>query len=169
MLMTGIQHPGSDDEPSMIELIIDDEDWSHALSAPEALARRCYEAAVTLEPDLEGEIALMLTSDSEMQALNKRFRSKDTPTNVLSFPSGDKNDFLGDIALARETCAQEAALREISIADHAAHLIVHGMLHLIGYDHQIESDAGPMERRETEILALLGVKDPYADELETIQ
>jgi len=153
----------------MIELRIDDEDWSHTLPAPEALARRCYEAAVKLEPDLEGEIALMLTGDSEMQALNKRFRSKDMSTNVLSFPSGEENDFLGDIALARETCVREAALKEISISDHAAHLIVHGMLHLIGYDHQIEGDAEAMERREAEILARLGIKDPYADELETIR
>jgi len=153
----------------MIELRIDDEDWSHTLPAPEALARRCYEAAVKLEPDLEDEIALMLTGDSEMQALNKRFRSKDMSTNVLSFPSGEENDFLGDIALARETCVREAALKEISISDHVAHLIVHGMLHLIGYDHQIEGDAEAMERREAEILARLGIKDPYADELETIR
>ena len=152
----------------MIELRIEDENWRRILPTPEALARCCYEGAVALEPDLKGEIALLLTSDSEMQLLNKRFRSKDMPTNVLSFPSGEGNDFLGDIALARETCEREASLREISISDHAAHLIVHGMLHLIGYDHQSDGEAAAMERREAEILALLGVKDPYAGELENI-
>jgi probable rRNA maturation factor len=150
----------------MIDLVIDDEEWTRVLPAPEELARRCHAAAAQLEPGLDGEIALLLTDDRAMQALNKRFRSKDAPTNVLSFPSGGDKEFIGDIALARETCEQEAVQRNIAIADHAAHLIVHGMLHLIGYDHQADAQANAMEHREAEILACVGISDPYTEELE---
>ena len=147
----------------MIDLIIEDEAWETAAPGLEAIARACQAAALRLEPRLDGEIALLVTSDEAMCALNNRFRGKDAPTNVLSFPSDGPEGFLGDIALARETCAREAADKGIALGDHAAHLIVHGMLHLIGYDHQEPGEADEMERRESEILASMGIADPYAD------
>lgn len=155
--------PVSHDAAAMIDLIIEDEAWETASPGLDALARACQTAAVRLEPRLDGEIALLATSDEAMRALNSRFRGKDAPTNVLSFPSDGPAGFLGDIALARETCTREAADKGIALSDHAAHLIVHGMLHLIGYDHQEPGEADKMERRETEILASMRIADPYAD------
>jgi len=111
-------------------------------------------------------MALLLTADAAMADLNRRFRKVEKPTNVLSFPSGEAEGFLGDIALAIETCAREAGEKGISLSDHAAHLIVHGMLHLIGYDHQTDAEAERMERREAAILEAMGVADPYAPALE---
>ena len=151
----------------MIDIVIEDEGWRDSLGEASALAAACAEAAARLEPRLAGDIALLLTSDAAMAALNARFRGKDGSTNVLSFPSGEEDDFLGDIALARETCLAEAAEKGIAIRDHAAHLIIHGMLHLIGYDHQNDEDADAMERRETAMLEIMGVADPYADAVET--
>lgn len=147
----------------MIETVIEDDGWNEILPQPEALAAECRIAAAAAEPALAREIALLLCDDAAMQALNARFRGKDQPTNVLSFPSGEEEGFLGDIALARETCIREAAEKSISLRDHAAHLIIHGMLHLIGYDHETDEDASVMERRECEILASLGIADPYGD------
>jgi len=106
----------------------------------------------------------MLCDDAAMRALNRRFRGADKPTNVLSFPSGEEEGFLGDIALARETCIREAQEKGLALRDHAAHLIIHGMLHLIGYDHELDEDATAMERRETEILSALGIADPHCGE-----
>lgn len=121
------------------------------------------------------EIAVRLTGDAEVRALNRDYRGKDQPTNVLSFAQYDPGDFamltnsddgeilLGDIVLALETCAREAAERGISVTDHAAHLIVHGTLHLLGYDHQDDASGDAMEALETKALATLGLADPYAD------
>ena len=145
----------------MIETVIEDDGWNDILPLAEALAAECRNAAAAAEPALAREIALLLCDDAAMRALNARFRGKDQPTNVLSFPSGEETGFLGDIALARETCVREAAEKSISLRDHAAHLIIHGMLHLIGYDHETDEDASVMERRECEILASLGIADPY--------
>lgn len=147
----------------MIELIIEDEAWDAAVPDLEQLAFDCHKAAIKLEPDLDGEIALLAGADEALQALNKQFRQIDRPTNVLSFPSDQPPGFLGDIAIARKTCAMEAAEKGISLRNHAAHLIVHGMLHLIGYDHQEPAEAEAMERREAAILALMGIADPYSD------
>lgn len=146
----------------MIDLVIGDEGWADALPDAAALAASCFRAAAAREPRLDGEIALLLCDDAEMAGLNARFRGKDGPTNVLSFPSGEATGFLGDMALARETCAHEAAAKCVALRDHAAHLIIHGMLHLIGYDHETDEEAAQMERREVEILDALGVADPYA-------
>lgn len=155
--------PESHDAAAMIDVIIEDEAWKTAAPGLEALARKCQAAAIRLEPRLDGEIALLATSDEAIRILNNRFRGKNVPTNVLSFPSDGPEGFLGDIALARETCVREAKNKGIALSDHAAHLIVHGMLHLIGYDHQEPGDADDMERRETEILASMRIADPYAD------
>lgn len=158
---------------SGMETIVEDEGWNAALGDPARLAATCYDAAARLEPSLKGAgAALLMTDDAAVQDLNARFRGKDAPTNVLAFPASGAPEpgarFLGDIALALQTCLREADEKRIPAADHAAHLIVHGVLHLIGYDHQHEQDAVDMERRERAILELLGVADPYADEMETL-
>lgn len=120
------------------------------------------------------EVAVRLTDDAEVQALNRDFRGKDRPTNVLSFPqvqadlldtlsnSDDGEILLGDIVLARETCVREAAEKAVPIADHATHLIVHGTLHLVGYDHLDDPAADAMEALEVKALASLGIANPYA-------
>jgi probable rRNA maturation factor len=122
-------------------------------------------AFVGASPRIESdrEVAILLTDDAEMQALNLKWRGKDAPTNVLSFPSGEEQGHLGDVVLAYETVEGEAEQQNIAIADHAAHLVVHGMLHLLGYDHEQEDDAVKMETLETEILATLGIADPYGN------
>jgi probable rRNA maturation factor len=123
------------------------------------------------------EVAVRLTDDAEVHQLNRDFRGKDKPTNVLSFPqvqddlleslanSDDGEILLGDIVLARETCAREAEEKGISLEDHATHLIVHGALHLVGYDHMDDASAGAMEALEVKALASLGLANPYADEI----
>ena len=152
----------------LIETVVEDEAWTRLLPDAAALAEACRNAAARLEPALQGEIALLLTDDERMRALNARFRDKDRPTNVLAFPAGGDGGFLGDIALARETCAAEAAEKGVALRDHAAHLITHGVLHLIGYDHQTEEQAAVMERREAAVLKSLGIADPYADAVERV-
>ena len=151
----------------MIELVIDDEAWEQDLPGAEHLAQKCASATVCFEPRLKGEIALLLTSNAKIEELNTTFRDQSKPTNVLSFPCDDASDFIGDIALARETCLDEARARKISLEAHAAHLIIHGMLHLIGYDHQNDVEAEAMENREVEILETMGVSNPYTPNNET--
>jgi probable rRNA maturation factor len=147
-----------------------------------ALAQRATSAALAQTPHAAVadaaplvEVAVRLTDDAEVQGLNRDYRGKDKPTNVLSFPQYDAADFamltnsddgevlLGDIVLALETCTREADARGISVADHATHLIVHGMLHLLGYDHQDDASGDAMEAMETKALASMGLADPYAD------
>jgi probable rRNA maturation factor len=137
-------------------------------------------AAIAQAPALI-EISVLLTGDAQVHALNRQYRQQDKPTNVLSFPmisaddiaalaQGDEDDcadqeiMLGDIVLAHETCAREAAVRAVSLADHAAHLIVHGVLHLLGHDHMNDAEAVVMESTERRAMAVLGLHDPYAIE-----
>lgn len=120
-------------------------------------------------------VSLLFAEDAEVHALNREWRGKDKPTNVLSFPMLDRvellalapdgpPELLGDVALALETCAREAAEKGIALEHHAAHLIVHGLLHLAGYDHETgPADAAAMEAIEIKTLALLGIADPYGD------
>lgn len=149
----------------------------------EELAERAARAAIAATPhagliDTAAaiELSIRLTSDAEVQTLNRDYREKDAPTNVLSFPmlqpdlidvvtanSDDGEVLLGDIVLARETCAAEAAARGIPLADHAAHLIVHGTLHLLGHDHIDDHEAEVMETIERNVLRTLGLHDPYED------
>ena len=142
-----------------------------------SLAERavCAALAQAGRDDLVGgtapvEVSVRLTKDAEVRALNAAWRGKDKATNVLSFPMSDADAsapegaeiMLGDIALAYETCAKEAADRGISVPDHAAHLIVHGTLHLLGHDHEEgEDEAAAMEALERRALASLGIADPY--------
>jgi len=150
------------------DVMVEDERWIEAFDAAaggaQGFADKCRKAASALEGALEGGAALLLADDETLADLNRRFRNIDKPTNVLSFPSAAGGDFLGDIAIAYETCEREADAGGIAFRDHAAHLIVHGLLHLVGYDHDADEDANEMESLETRILAALGVADPYAPE-----
>ena len=132
-----------------------------------ALARETIAACVAESGfDAQSELCLRLTDDAEVQELNARWRGLDRPTNVLSFPAAPAKlaaaaPVLGDIVLAYETVAREAS--DTPLADHYRHLVAHGFLHLIGYDHQTDEEAKRMEDLERRILARLGVADPYAD------
>ena len=150
----------------MIDVEIDDPAWTTA--APNAAELVDQAATATLKAALsvvEGSLVVLLTDDATVQRLNRDFRAKDQPTNVLSFPAAaNVEDHLGDVALAYGTCAAEAVAQEIPLADHLRHLTAHGVLHLLGYDHEIDSEAEVMEALEARILAGLGIADPYADE-----
>lgn len=142
----------------------------------EAIANRAAATLSALAPELASprlSASLLFTTDAEVQALNREWRGKDRPTNVLSFPMLDRAELLdlspdgppvllGDVALACETCAREAADKGIPLEHHAAHLIVHGLLHLAGHDHETsDAQAEEMEALETKALALMGIADPY--------
>jgi probable rRNA maturation factor len=157
-----------------VQLDIDIEDWP--TGGWETLAERAVEAASAGEPCLANPrlvASLLFTSDAEVHVLNREWRQRDKPTNVLSFPMLEREELaslapdgppvmLGDIALAAETCAREAAEKGITLEHHAVHLIVHGLLHLAGHDHVgSDAEAEAMEALETAILAKLGIADPY--------
>ena len=144
----------------------------------ETLASRAAEAVASVEASLANprlEASILFTSDAEVHELNKGWREKDKPTNVLSFPMLERDELvalpsdgppvlLGDIALAHETCAREAGEKNATLEDHATHLVIHGLLHLAGLDHEISpADAQEMESLELKALALLGLPDPYGD------
>jgi probable rRNA maturation factor len=128
---------------------------------------------ISVEVGLDCEIAVLLTDDAEVQRLNRDYRGHDRPTNILSFPmlarvevesalaAGEGSFLLGDLALAHETVAREAEAAGKPFAHHFQHLLVHGLLHLLGHDHQSEADASAMESLEALILATLGIPDPY--------
>jgi probable rRNA maturation factor len=144
----------------------------------DALAERAARAAATVAPELANprlSAGVLFTSDAEIHALNREWRQRDKPTNVLSFPMLEREallalaangppELLGDVALAHETCAREAGEKAIPLDHHAAHLIVHGLLHLAGHDHEIsEAEAEAMEALETKALAICGIADPYGE------
>jgi len=150
-----------------------DTDW-------EALAARAISAALAVSAQgslasapFIASVSVHFGTDDEVQALNRDYRHKDKPTNVLSFPMIDPDDFaalantddgevlLGDIMLAYQTCAREAEEKGIALAAHATHLALHGMLHLLGHDHIDEADAEIMEALEVKALANLGIDNPY--------
>jgi len=180
--MTMSDEPGS----SSLEIAVSlhDAAWLDAFADLEERARLAVSAALTqaaaesaaesagLGASIVGvplEISLVFTDDAEQRVLNRDYRHKDSATNVLSFPNMD-DDFvpageprlLGDVVLARETVAREAAEQRKSLADHTTHLLVHGVLHLLGHDHQDAEEAAAMEALERHILAGLGIADPYA-------
>jgi probable rRNA maturation factor len=156
-----------------------DGDWDSNSGPWGPLVRRAAEAAIAESafPQLTKapravELSVRLTGDEEVRALNNRWRGKDKPTNVLSFPLAEADELeaadspgpelmLGDIVLARGVCTAEAAEKGVALNDHAAHLIVHGTLHLLGYDHHDDGAAADMESREVRALARLGIADPY--------
>ncbi len=143
----------------------------------EALAAAAAEATAAVAPEIAHEtilVSLVLADDDEVRALNRQWRAKDRPTNVLSFPMLSRAEvlragaqtgpaMLGDVILAHGVCVREAAEKGVTEAAHASHLIVHGLLHLAGYDHETgEREAEEMEALERKALALLGLADPYA-------
>ena len=159
--------------PSSVSVLIDSPAWLRAVPDAEDLCRRAVTAALS-RAGAAGEVSVLLADDATVRELNRRYRGEDRPTNVLSFPAGaavpprfaadDEPAPLGDVALALETVLREAAEAGIGAADHLAHLVVHGALHLLGYDHGTDAEAAVMENLETEVLAALGVADPYAEE-----
>ena len=176
--------------PVDILVMIEADGWQAALPQAEALCRRAAEAALAAAATRLGsapaELSVTLADDAAVHDLNRTWRGKDAPTNVLSFPLQERNLLerneksigttvvesvaggppvpllLGDVILAHETVAREADAQSKPLADHVTHLVVHGVLHLLGFDHVEEGEAVAMERTETEILAHLGIADPYA-------
>jgi probable rRNA maturation factor len=149
-------------------VIRNDDGWPEGLEAvaEEAIleALRQSKAKVTSA----AEIAVVLTDDAEQRDLNREWRKIDKSTNVLSFPQierfGPVAGLIGDITLARETVEREAAEQGVALEAHFTHLVVHGFLHVLGYDHENDADAAVMEGLETKILMTLGIADPYADD-----
>jgi probable rRNA maturation factor len=147
--------------------------WQAQPDAEAVIYRAIAIAAEHVDTDHgEAELAVMLTDDAGIRTLNRNWRGIDKPTNVLSFPAlpptgpGGPDDaprMLGDIAIAYETTRREADDEQKPFDHHLSHLAVHGYLHLIGYDHENDADAETMESLETEILAQLGIPDPYSD------
>jgi probable rRNA maturation factor len=148
----------------MIEIQVEDAGWRALLADADSLAEAAAEAALAASPaPTLGDLVVLLTNDAEVRDLNARFRGKDQPTNVLSFPAGaNPHGHLGDIALALGVCASEAKAQGKPLGHHMQHLVAHGVLHLLGYDHQEDDEAEGMEALEREILAGLNIPDPYA-------
>lgn len=164
-----------------IAILIEDEAWRNDLPDPEATCRRAALAALEADAAVPAvaELSLVLTGDDRVRDLNARFRGKDAATNVLSFPAFDAGPprvggsqgagqggddlpvLLGDVVLAHGVVSREARDQNKSVADHLSHLVVHGVLHLLGHDHMTDSEADRMEALETGILAGLGIRDPY--------
>jgi probable rRNA maturation factor len=154
--------------PLNIEISRNSDGWPAALDARADQAVRAALALSKAKITGAAELSLVLTDDAEQQVLNRDWRGIDKATNVLSFPQiepfGPVSGLLGDIIVARETLEREAAEQGVSLEDHFTHLVVHGFLHLLGYDHMDDDEALAMEGLETQILASLGVADPYAED-----
>ena len=180
------------DNSHVIEVSIEAPGWRSEIAGPEAL---CRDVAFFVLGSVElraatghagaprsevqcgtrpvVELSILLTDDARMRELNREWRGVDKPTNVLSFPSGtlatelppDAAWLLGDVAVALETVVAEALVYGKTTRDHLGHLLVHGILHLLGHDHEVEDEARRMEQLEIELLAQLGVADPYAEVL----
>jgi len=148
----------------MIEIEVEDAAWTAALPEVEAVVLRAAKAALGT---VEGDMVVLLTDDAGVRDLNARFRDKDRPTNVLSFPAAESAfPHVGDVVLGYAYCAAEAQAQGKTLSDHLSHLVVHGVLHLLGRDHEDDAEAEEMEAEEREILAGLNVADPYAVEHE---
>jgi probable rRNA maturation factor len=151
--------------PIEVDIIRHDEAWPNHL---DGLAHLAVEQALeTADPDMTGpaELSILLTNDAEQQALNGQWRGKNVPTNVLSFPQlapfSPLEGMIGDISLARETLLREASAEDKPFDHHFVHLVVHGLLHILGYDHLTDEEAAVMEQMESKILWRLGIPDPY--------
>jgi probable rRNA maturation factor len=147
----------------MIETIVEAEPWAVALPEVESLAQQAA-AAVLADRAAAGDVVILLSDDAALQALNREHRGRDAATNVLSFPAAaSAAPHLGDVALAYGTCAAEALQQGKPLEQHLQHLVAHGVLHLLGWDHMTEAEAEAMEARERLILAGLGAPDPYRE------
>lgn len=144
-----------------LEFVAEHEGWTQ-LTSLEARAEQAVEAALArLDHPRDGQAVVLLSDDATLQALNAKFRGKDTPTNVLSFPAPESEGYPGDAALSFETCAFEAERDGKALEDHAVHLVLHGVLHLNGMDHIKEDEAEEMEALERAALEAVGIADPY--------
>jgi probable rRNA maturation factor len=152
----------------LIDVEIEDDAWRAVLPDAERIAWRAAEAALAGLPSgalPDAALVVLLTGDDEVADLNLRFRGKPGPTNVLSFPAPDNPEgHLGDIALAYGVCRREAEAQNKPLEHHLQHLVVHGVLHLVGFDHMTDAEAVEMEGLERAVLAGLGTPDPYAAE-----
>lgn len=150
----------------MIEVEVEDEAWTRDLPEVVAVVDRAATAALGT---VVGDVVVLLTDDAAVRDLNARFRQRDRPTNVLSFPAAamiipGQARHLGDLVLAHGVCAAEAVAQGKTLADHLTHLTVHGVLHLLGRDHEAEIEAESMEAEERSLLVSLGVADPYTSD-----
>lgn len=162
----------------LVDLVVEAGDWpdEHVLTAWFDVAIKATVSATNFNLRL-GEISVVLTDDAAMQTINQEHRGQNKPTNVLSFPAlepdmlakldGKYPFLLGDLVFALQTVKREAEAGQISFHHHMSHLIVHGFLHLLGYDHEQDRQANAMETLETRILASLGIADPYRDSAQT--
>lgn len=160
-----------------VDVLIEGGGWSSAVPGAESLCRSTVEAALSLAAPHSRlvEVSVLLTDDAAVARLNREYREREGPTNVLSFPASDLSGpdasmaaevpvLLGDVVIAFETTAAEAEAASRALTDHLRHLVVHGVLHLLGYDHTDDAPAERMEALEVAILARIGVEDPYNDE-----
>lgn len=157
-------------EPVFVEILVEAGAWQSQTEL-KAIAAKVVDATIeAARPRLakDAELSIVFADDAHIQRLNRQFRNVDGATNVLSFPGGlAKNGqfgpLLGDVVFAYETIFNEAEAQDLTMAAHLSHLIVHGVLHLLGYDHVDEAEARTMERLETRILGYLGIADPYRE------
>ncbi len=157
-----------------VEVVIEDDRWL-ATDLPVLSATAVAATLARLDFPEDYEVVVLGCDDARISALNADFRGKPSPTNVLSWPSDERDTApgktpapprgaeLGDIAISYDTCVAEALAADRLLSAHVTHLLVHGTLHLLGYDHESDADAGLMERLESEILGKMGLADPYGD------
>jgi len=144
-----------------LDLRVADEAWAGALPNIKIIAEKAL-AAGAEQMSATGEVSVLLTDNAEIQVLNRDWRDKDRPTDVLSFPADPMDrPFLGDIAVASGVAQSDAAARKIALDQHLSHLLIHGLLHLLGHDHIDDTEAAEMEAMEVAALASLGWPDPY--------
>jgi probable rRNA maturation factor len=145
-----------------ISILIEHLAWQNALENIEETCENTLIAASKFIDNMPKHtgVAVLLTSDEEIRQLNKQFRHKDSATNVLSFPN-DSDDYIGDMAMAWQTINKEAQAQDKSLIDHIKHLLIHGFLHLLGYDHIKDDEAEAMESLEIKILASMKINNPY--------
>jgi len=143
---------------------VEERAWRAAEPRVASLARSAASATLAAVGRKRARLAVLLADDARLASLNAQFRGREGPTNVLSFAAGLPGAIhLGDVALAFGVCAREAAEQGKPLSDHVQHLVAHGVLHLLGYDHESEAEAEVMEAKERAIMAGLGVPDPYAE------
>jgi probable rRNA maturation factor len=157
------EEPAEPPERLVLDIVVEDDAWLETIDVHQVA--HDIASLISATPDLAVVPAATATvcfdTDAAVRALNGRFRAQDKPTNVLSFPN--RGAHWGDVVLARETILAEAAAAGIAPQAHTTHLLLHGLLHLIGYDHETDADAVVMEALETRLLARLGIADPHAD------